>query len=380
MLIAGSSCAADESKPGAASAPIVGGAEARDPAVGAIAWRRTACRQDDVRVTCSGVLIAPRVLLTAAHCLDLFPGPGAMEVAFSDRVTGSGDRWVTVIAGAKHPKWDRAARRYDAALLRLADPVDAPPLAFDGPGPVATEVGQPLRAIGFGVSTPGESATAGIKREGMMTLSEVDEFTFFAKPSPGLSCEIDSGGPVLIRRAGIEQLLGITISGDPGCAQYARHTRVDILVDDFIQPFIDKTASTPAGRVSGSIPPDRLCQSRCNEANECPGLLPCVSLGEGAGRCQISEPAGDYGDVCQADSDCASSAKCGRLWSTGADACRCLTPCDAVGEPPATPSRIYARGGGCGVGPSPSGGSFALAVAAALVTRRRRSASSTPSS
>ena len=81
---------------------------------------------------CSGVLVAPRVALTAAHCL----GAGAGEVR-----VGASAPWaetLPVIARHAHRGYVAGESAFDLALVRLAAPAAHAPSAAHGPSQAAT--------------------------------------------------------------------------------------------------------------------------------------------------------------------------------------------------------------------------------------------------
>src|SRR3954452_21172663 len=64
---------------------------------------------------CSAVLVAPRVLLTAAHCVD-GADPAGLEAFFGNDRNGPGNR-TPIIDARLHPGWDAVTLAHDAALL-----------------------------------------------------------------------------------------------------------------------------------------------------------------------------------------------------------------------------------------------------------------------
>lgn len=214
-----------------AAQAVVAGTESTDEAVVAFV-QRPLC-SDDFTVTCTGTLIAPDVVLTAAHCIR-----GATEVHVGAPI-GQG-RFIKVASAVAHPMFDDATDAYDLAIVRLAESVDdVTPIALPTLTLDAAPVGSTVRVVGYGVTGAG-AVTDGERRTGTMQMSAVNERTFTTTPAPSNSCGGDSGGPVF---AG-EQLIGITVSGDPTCMVNAVNARLDISVEDFVRP----TMNAPAPR------------------------------------------------------------------------------------------------------------------------------------
>ncbi len=234
---------------------IVGGTPSTDDAVVAFV-ERPAC-SDEFTVTCSGTLVAPQVVLTAAHCV---VGKTGLEVHVGAPV-GSG-AFIAVTETVVHPMFDDASHAYDIAIVRLAEPAGVTPIALPTATLGASSIGTSARVVGFGVVGAGEVAD-GERRTGTMQISAVDPLTFTATPSPSNTCGGDSGGPVFVG----DQLLGITIAGDPTCKVRATNARVDISIDDFVRPQIQAPLPT-------TPPPS--------------GGPPCMKPGDGDDGCNAS--------------------------------------------------------------------------------------------
>jgi hypothetical protein len=150
---------------------------------------------------CTASVIAPDVVLTAAHCVStlsntrvFFRGGHSQLVLFD------------VASIAVHPEFrPKIGRKHlisiDLALLRLAEPLPATfkPIELTDSGPVAT--GQPFRMVGFGRADESVSGTSGVLRAGILDASRPKSPVLVWLTDPdgaGLGgCTGDSGAPVL---------------------------------------------------------------------------------------------------------------------------------------------------------------------------------------
>lgn len=188
---------------------------------------------------CSGTLIAPDVVLTAAHCLVTQQErllAGSATVFFGSDPTHGGERRraIDVVVA---PDYDPVTADNDIGLIWLDAPApeDIEPLAWLDPNASIDLAGSPVRLVGFGAHSADEHVPSG-KTTGAASIAEVSKTAMAIEPSPSLTCYGDSGGPALITVQGHEVVAGVSSRGRPDCAGLAMHVRVDAYADDFVVP------------------------------------------------------------------------------------------------------------------------------------------------
>lgn len=218
---------ASDERTGTATASLLGGEETEgDDAVVAIVASDA--------VFCTGTLVGPQLVLTAAHCVEEAPR-GVLEVAFGARaLDGDGER-VVVAAVALHPGYDRAAPGADLALLRLARraPSHIEPAGIAAAGDPAPERGERVRHVGFGSADASTGAGMGVKRTAIHVVHDVSSEEIATGARAARTCFGDSGGPALRARAGgMEKVVGVVSRAAPGdhdCSgEITWDTRVDV--------------------------------------------------------------------------------------------------------------------------------------------------------
>ena len=276
--------------------PLIGGTlSTDDPAVVALQF------PSSNQAFCTGTLISPSVILTAAHCVDMAGADPNVTAFFGDDVNGEGTR-IGIGAKVQDLGWNGNVGHNDIAMFLLNFPQDPfLPIPLNDVSPLADEIGSPYRQVGFGVYDRDTGKADGQKRTGTTTISAVDDPDIVLSGDDSLSvCFGDSGGPGLITVDDVEYVAGIhSFTTSEDCFPPNGDTRVDLYVEDFVRPWIQDNDPTCG--------PDGTCAPiGCVDDPDC---TPCGHDGNCTADCELPDadcPTSAVGEICQADSQCES--------------------------------------------------------------------------
>jgi hypothetical protein len=149
---------------------------------------------------CSALVLSPRVLLTAAHCLRRLS-----DMAVHYRDAQGAAVIVPIDAAIPHPRYradaiEARVQSIDLALIRVARPLDprfaAAAIGDSGPPPI----GAPAIVSGYGAAREGDWSSGGTLRSVTLAIREPASTVLVWAADPGGreagACNGDSGAPI----------------------------------------------------------------------------------------------------------------------------------------------------------------------------------------
>jgi secreted trypsin-like serine protease len=242
MLAAG--CTGGAIAPGVVEENIIGGTiDTGDPAV-VLLYMTVPGQQGGA--LCTGEVISPHVVLTAAHCTGgedptvtnavyrVFLGPDFSQAT------------AATLLPVKEVHYDpmfnvnnlTGGHDIGVAILQNPLPSTITPLKMNRLSMDTGFDGNKVRFVGYGLDNATAQTGAGIKRQTTTTLADHTNLLLHFTDGLHETCNGDSGGPALMTVGGQEVIVGLTSYGDVNCNQGGYDTRVDTLatwVDPYVQ-------------------------------------------------------------------------------------------------------------------------------------------------
>jgi uncharacterized protein (TIGR03382 family) len=358
----------------------------------------------DLSSICSGFVVSPHVVVTAAHCVN---GAGPYEVVVGSSVDFNVGPAASNVVSASSVAYDHTfdpnhvENGHDIGVVVLSAPLSTTPLTLSHAAlSAAMVVGATARIVGWGVTSPNDQGATLARRQVSTPVTALDTIFVTAGSASHSTCGGDAGGPLLLTIASTEVVAGVVSFGGASCTGSFYSDRADTIAA-FVDPYIaadtgGNDASTGGGDGAadlrgdtGSPPaedggadarndaggsdagadtsPDA---SASGDAHADAGAADGPSSTDGVAPADASQSVTDGGAPATGDGgrgDTAPGADGGQRDGSPGDG---ATP-DAAGDHAAAKS----SSGGCSCAEAPSPPSqlgVAILVALAMVSRRRR--------
>lgn len=300
--------AAPEDAPTVRSA-LIGGEESTSAATVEVVIQLKKNPTPETSFSCTGVVVSPHVVLTAAHCVS----PQTVTQGQSWFIfKGSDSNDATQIGNrrnfgyAKEVRFDPAWKLeeleggHDIGAVVVLDKLSIEPVRLNRSALTQDTVGSIARLVGYGVRKAGDVDSSGHRDEATLPIAGLNdlELWFTATTRAPALCEGDSGGPSFLNVNGSEVLVGIHshVEHVRTCTGKMFDTRVDLYVESFIDPLIREV---DPGFLESQSPLEG--DTGAADASETPSPNPAPAAGTATtapGGCSLGstvDPRGNWG-------------------------------------------------------------------------------------
>lgn len=281
---------------------------------------------------CGASLVAPNVLLSAAHC---FNAINTVHIGRHNIFNSTEEYEVfDIVQKVRHPQYDDNIIDYDFMMLKLDRPSTRTPVELDA-GDISLDSGRDVVVMGWGTTSSGGASSNVLLEVEVDLKSEVEcQESYPGEPITSRmvcaaragkdSCQGDSGGPLIDRATGKQ--VGI-VSWGYGCAldQYPGvYAKVQDQID-WIQGYIDQWGTsvgpTPSPTLSPLTPPS----PTPSPTPSGPTDTTCTSIFR-KGRCNRTVGCSWKGGHKSACFDALTSEEC-QQWDGERRKCRIINGC-----------------------------------------------------
>ncbi|MFW5740896.1 MAG: S1 family peptidase, partial [Myxococcota bacterium] len=330
---------------------------------------------------CTGTLIAPTVVLTAAHCLESWSGPLSpndvrIVYGYTEPSSAPASERRTVASVTPHPSYDPWAptdtdgmgQTNDIGVVVLDEPIAngvVTPILPSSLMAATLVAGEDVHVVGYGVNDMNNPWESGVLYKAITPFTRNIDWEMLAG-SPGNpdSCQGDSGGPAFMMTGGVLYLVGVTsrawAKSQQSCGDGGIYTLAPAYVS-WIQSVTGGAIDAGVDAVSDAatldadpacFPVSSICHPLSNEG--CVAGEVCQVHGDGTFGCQPGPNDAQPGEACDGQVvscaqgyHCGASMRCEQFCCSDAD-------CDAGG--PCTPlSATLGSLGTCGLEPADAG-------------------------